>query len=143
MGLLSREDLLREGQLEVVKVELGNDEFVYVRAMSGHDRDVFEQSLLKEKLDEKGNLKGYDRSMEDFRAKLAVLTICDEKGELLLAAKDYPMLSKRISITKLEKIITAAQNLNKISEQDKEDLVKNSNAGLEDSSSSGSAENWA
>jgi hypothetical protein len=139
--LLDRKSLLKKDVLEIVQVDLGNDEFVCVRSMTGHERDLFEQSLMKEKTDANGNLKGYDRSLEDFRAKLAVLTICDEAGELLLNPDDYTLLSRRMSIIKLEKIITAAQKLNKITEQDKEELVKNSEAAPDGSSNSGSVEN--
>jgi hypothetical protein len=137
--LLSREKLLSKCDLLIEKVELGNDEFVYVRSMTGHERDLFEQSLVKEKLDKKGNLTGYDRSLEDFRAKLAVLTICDEKGDLILDPKDYDTLSRSIRIDKLEKIVEAAQNLNKITDKDKDDLVKNSEAAPDGNSNSDSA----
>jgi hypothetical protein len=141
MALLNREDLLKKDDLKVEKVDLGEDEYIYVRCMTGHERDKFEQSLMKEKTDSRGNIKGFDRAMEDFRAKLAVLTICDEKGELLLRHNDYVALSRNMRIDKLEKIIEASQKLNKITDQDKEEMVKNSDAGLEDNSSSGSVEN--
>ena len=140
MGILNRKSLLQKQKLEIVQVDLGNDEFVFVKEMTGHERDQWEQSLLVEKKDEKG-VTSYERSLEDFRAKLAVCTLCDEGGELLLEARDCSTLSQNMGAKRLETIINAAQKLNKISEEDKEALVKNSSAGQVDNSSSGSAKN--
>ena len=138
---LSRGSLLQKEELEKVKVDLGKDEFVYVRQMTGRERDNFEQSLIKEKKDIKGNIISYDRALGDFRAKLAVVTVCDEAGKLLFLPDDYSLLSQNMSAARLEKIVNVAQKLNAISEEDKEILVKNSSAGQEDNSNSSSAEN--
>jgi len=134
-ALLAKEELKRE------KVEFEDGDFVYVRQMTGHERDAFEQSLLKKIRDKKGTVISYEQATEDFRAKLAVLTLCDEAGAPILEQKDYPLLSRNMSAKRLETIINKAQELNKISEEDKEELVKNSEVGLEDNSSSDSVEN--
>lgn len=141
MGQLGRADLLQKEILLREKVELGNDEFVYVTQMTGRERDNFEQSLVKKIKDKKGTVTGFEQVTEDFRAKLAVCTVCDEEGKLIFETKDYNLLSINMSAAKLEKIINAAQKLNAISEEDKEALIKNSEPGQEDSSNSGSAEN--
>ena len=140
-NLLSRESLLKKEDLIIKKVDLGKDEFVYVRQMTGHERDTFEQSLIKKIKDNKGIVTAFEQSTEDFRAKLAVCTVCDEKGVLLLKSTDYELLSQRMSAARLEKIINVAQKLNAISEEDKEELVKNFVAGPAGSSPSDSAEN--
>jgi hypothetical protein len=70
---------------------------------------------------------------------LAVCTLCDEQGNALLLPGDYPALSQAMSAAKLEKIVTEAQKLNKISEEDKEALVKNSEAVPDGNSISDSA----
>jgi division protein CdvB (Snf7/Vps24/ESCRT-III family) len=141
MKQLTRADLLTKEKLEVVKVDLGNDECVYVTQMTGRQRDNFEQSLLKKVRDNKGVVTSYEQVTDDFRAKLAVVTVCDENGTLLFEPKDYNLLSMSIGIVKLEKIVNAAQKLNAISEEDKESLVKNSGPEAADSSSSVSVEN--
>jgi hypothetical protein len=128
MGLLSREDLLTKEKLEVEKVDLENDNFVYVRQMTGHERDLFEQSMLKKNRDGKGTVISYETVTEDFRAKLAVHTVCDENGELILKPTDYGVFSRSISSRTLEKIINVSNKLNGISEEDKENLIKNSKA---------------
>lgn len=119
MKLLNKQDLLKKQELKIEKVVLSNDSFVFVREMTGRERDQFERSLYK--LDSENKIS---QTLEDFRAKLAVNTICDEKGNLILDAKDYADLSKNISASMLEKIVNKAQELNKITEEDKEALVK-------------------
>lgn len=141
MGLLNRKDLLKKEVLQVEKVDLGNDEFVCVKQMTGRERDQFERSLTREKRGKDGKIKDYEQNLEDFRAKLAVRTVCDEEGNLILHPEDYPVLSMSMSAAKLEKIINKAQELNKISEEDKEALTKNSNADPDGDFNSGSVEN--
>jgi hypothetical protein len=109
--------------------------------MTGRERDNFEQSLIKEKKDTKGNVVSYDRALGDFRAKLAVVTCCDEEGKGLFLPDDYNLLSQNMSAKRLELIVNAAQKLNAISEEDKEALVKNSEAGQPGNSPSGFVEN--
>ena len=132
-GLLTRDALLTKQELKIEKVDLGDGVHVYVREMTGHERDIWERSIYE--FDK--NNKPVNR-LEDFRAKLAVCTVCDEEGELLLTPKDVLQLSKSIGASRLEKIIDKAQNLNKVSEKDKEDLTKNSEADLVGNSSSDS-----
>jgi hypothetical protein len=138
MKILDRNALLAKEKLEIVKVDLGNDECVYVRQMTGRERDRFEQSLIKENKNAEG---GYEKSLEDFRAKLAVCSLCDEQGNAVLKQEDYPLLSQNMSAARLEKIINVAQKINKISEEDKENIVKNSSGDPVANSSSDSVEN--
>jgi len=138
--LLDRKALLTKEKLEVVRVDLGKDEFVYVKQMTGRERDNFEQSILKKNKDSKGVVIGFETVTEDFRAKLAVVTLCDENGNLLLTQSDYPALSISMSAARLEKIVNAAQKLNAITEEDKEELIKNSVVGQADNSLSDSVE---
>ena len=137
-NLLNRSQLLEKEELQIEKIEFENGDFVYVRQMTGHERDTFEQSLLTKKRDNKGNVVAIEQATEDFRAKLAVQTVCDENGNLLLKRDDYLRLSMNISAAKLEKIIEVAQRINAIGEKDKEELVKNSEAVQDGNSSSNS-----
>ena len=137
---LSREKLLEKEELEIVEVDLGKGEFVCVRQMTGRERDQFEKSLMKETKDKKGNVD-YERNLGDFRAKLAVNTVCDEEGKLVFRPQDYETLSVNISALRLEKIVNEAQKLNAITEEDKEELVKNLDAAQSGSSTLDSAEN--
>lgn len=141
MILLTREALLQKDDLKVEKVELSKG-YVFVREMTGHEKDVWEQSMLKQKPSGNKN-KGveYETTLEDFRAKLAVVTVCDAEGNLLFKPEDARVLNKMMSATNMERIVTAAQKLNAISEQEKEELLKNSEADQTDSSNSNSVEN--
>ena len=121
--ILNRDSLLQKEVLEVTEVDLGNNEVVYVRQMTGHERDNFE-GLLVTKV-KKGKTIDFEQNLEDFRAKLVVSCICDEDGKLLLEPNDYKLLSRNMSAFKLEKIVNVAQKINKISDEDKEELVKN------------------
>ena len=138
-NLLNRETLLKRDELKTEKVEFENGDFVYVRQMTGRERDNFEQSLVKESQDAKGNIT-YERSLSDFRAKLAVCTVCKENGDPIFLPGDYGALSKNISAAKLEKIVNVAQRLNRITDEDKEALVKNSDAVQDGNFNSNSAE---
>ena len=123
MGLLTKKNLLTKQQLEIKQVDLDDGNYVFVKEMTGHERDSFEKSLYV--VTGEGKNSKVTTKLDDFRAKLAVCTVCDEKGELLLAFSDYPKLAKSISARNLEKIVNEAQSLNKISEDDKEALTKN------------------
>ena len=140
MGQLDRIALLTKQPLKVEKVEFENGDFVFVTEMTGHGRDVFEQSLVKKGKDAKGNVT-FEQVTEEFRAKLAVCTVCDEAGEVIFNKEDYLKLSANIGAARLEKIVNAAQKLNAITKEDQEALVKNSESDREDNSSSGSVKN--
>jgi hypothetical protein len=138
MGMLGREGLLVKEELTIEKVDLDKGDFVYVRQMTGRERDRFDQSLMEEKTDRSGR-KTYERNLSDFRAKLAVNTLCDEDGKNLLNPQDIATLSQNMSAARLEKIMNKAQELNKITEEDKENLVKNSEGDQVADSTSDSA----
>ena len=126
MGLLTREGLLAKEELEIKKVDLGNGDYVFVRQMTGRERDSFERTLVEiGEVKDDGTKPEVISRNEDFRAKLAAHTVCDDKGNLILQPGDYETLSQNISAKRLEKIITVAQRLNKITDEDKENLVKN------------------
>jgi len=136
MGFLDRKKLLTREKLEIVRVDVGDGDWVYVRQMTGRERDQFERSLFDVTDDNQPQ-----RRLENFRSKLAVSTICDEQGVLLFTMKDVDALSDSISARRLEMIVSKAQQLNKITEEDKEKLVKNSEGGPAASFSSDSVEN--
>jgi hypothetical protein len=126
MALLDRKALLAKEKLEIKKVSLNDKDFVYVRQMTGFERDRFEKTLMTEIRNKKGTIVEYEQNLENFRSKLAVKSVCDKEGNLILQDGDYDLLSKNMSAKTLEAIINIAQELNKISEEDKENLVKNS-----------------
>jgi len=137
MGLLKKDKLLQRQKLDITRVDLGDGEYVYVRQMTGRERDRFEASILK-RVNRGGGKMDFETDTQDFRAKLAACTMCDEKGELLLAFDDYTQLSENMSAARLEQIIEVAQRINRITREDEEELVKHSGADQGDYSGSGS-----
>jgi len=136
--LLNREMLLQKDDLKIEKVELSKG-YVFVREMTGHEKDVWEQSMLKQKT-VNGKVE-YETSLDDFHGKLAVITVCDAEGNLLFKPEDFRLLNKAMSASNLERIVNAAQKLNAISEKDRDEILKNSEADPEEGSNSSSAEN--
>jgi len=140
MKTLSKTELLTKEAVQIVPVEFEDGTGVYVRSMTAFEKDAFEQSLRIEVKNKKGETS-FELSLGNFRAKLAVNTICDEKGDLILTTQDFLNLSKNMSAGRMEQIVNAAQKLNAITEEDKEDILKNSVAGEAGNSNSDSVEN--
>jgi hypothetical protein len=136
MGMLNREALLTREKLEVKKVDLGDDEFVFVREMYASEKNDFENSIMEWVPNEDGKYV-MERKLDHFRAKLAVCTVCDEIGTNLFTVEDIEALSKSISAARLEKISDVASMMNAIGPADKAALVKNSDAVPSGNSSSG------
>ena len=126
--------------MKIEKVDLEGGEYVFIKQMNGTARDRFEQSL-SEAVKKKDGTTEYERRIDNFRAKLAVCTLCDEGGNLLLTNDDVGILSDAMSSAILEVIVNKAQEMNKITDTDKENMVKNSVAAPSGSSISGSVEN--
>jgi len=128
MGLLNKERLLTKSLLSIQKVELGKGDFVFVREMTGRERDSFEKMILVDEENEKGETV-FKRNFKDFRAKIVTMTMCDEKGNLLLDINDVEKLSTNMSASQLEKIVKVTKELNKMDVEDSAELVKNLEAG--------------
>lgn len=103
---------------------------VYVRAMSGVERDAWEKSLLE------GRGKNQRVNTDNVRAKLVAKVTCDEKGERVFTDADAVELGKgRVDV--LNRIFSKAQELSGVSDKDVEELGKGSApAAGNDSSSS-------
>lgn len=142
MGLKTRDELLTKEVLKIEKVDLNETDYVYVTEMTGAARDKFENSLLKKVRDPKtGLVASYEQATDNFRSKLAVNTICDENGNLILQPGDWTKFSESIGARNLEKIIEKANELNGIGAKDQEEIIKNSVADQVGNSSSDSVSN--
>ena len=137
---LGRKAILEtQDELAIEKVELTRGH-VFVREMTGKEKNTWEQSMMK-KTSSQGNGAGYETTLDNYKAKLAVVTICDEKGKLFLDMRDLAKVNVMMSASNLEKVVNAAQKINAISEDDREDMLKNSEADQQDNSTLDSAEN--
>jgi len=117
-------EVLSQENGTVVKEAVVEEDYVFVRQMTGHEKSIWELSQVEKS--GQGKKVQYDVTLDDYRAKLAVVCVCDEKGELLFRPNDYKQFAMNISAAKLEKIVDVAQRLNAITEEDREEIVKNS-----------------
>jgi len=138
MALLSRGELLQPDEIKIEPVYVDEENYVYVREMSAKGKDNFEQSLTKEVRQEDGSID-FQSDPQDYRAKLLVNTVCDDQGNLLLTYEDVQALSENKGARKIEKLVNKASSLNAVSKQDRDDMVKNSEADKTAGSNSDSA----
>ena len=116
--ILTKDEILKANDLasEVVSVpEWGGD--VLVRGMTGAERDKFEASIVQ--------MKGRDQvvNMVNVRAKLASMTICDEKLNRIFTEADVKELSLK-SAHALQRVFVVAQKLSGIGDEDVKELAE-------------------
>lgn len=128
MAILTRDAILQAQDLpkELVKVPEWNGE-VYVRALTGVERDAFEQSIVEQKG------KSTKMNLRNLRAKLVALTAVDEKGDRIFSDRDAELLGQK-SAAALNRVFEVAQRLSGLSQEDVEELTKNSEDGQSEDS---------
>jgi len=102
---------------------------LYVRSLTGEERDYFEeQSLVK-----KG--KGRETSLKNMRARLVVLSVCHgpTNYEPVFVPADVQWLTKKNS-KPLDRLFEVAGRLSGITDRDLDELQKNSKSGQSDDS---------
>ena len=125
MGFLSREAILGADDLqrEVVHIaEWGGD--VYVRMLTGGERELFEQWAVVYRDGPVGT-----PTPRNLRARLAVLTVCDEGGKNLFTLADVEALAAKAS-PPIERIFDVAWRINRLGPGEVEALLGESNASL-------------
>lgn len=124
--MLTRDDILKAEDMAIERVDVpewspnGNkkdDAFVFVRNMTGRERDAFEKTIFTQRG------KKQIVNMENFRAKLFVHSVCDDKGELLFTDGDVKDLSGK-SAAPLQRVFDVASRLSGISSRDVEELTE-------------------
>lgn len=130
MALLTRDQILAADDLkrETLEVpEWGGE--VIVRSLTGTERDAFEDSVVKQR----GNSR--ELNLRNARARLVSLSLIDEAGNKLFTDKDVDLLGRK-SAAALDRVFAAAQRLSGLTENDIDELAKNSESGQSDSSTS-------
>lgn len=130
MALLTRDQILAADDLkrETIEVpEWGGE--VIVRSLTGAERDAFEDSVVKQRG------KSRELNLRNARARLVSLSLIDEAGNKLFTDKDVDLLGRK-SAAGLDRVFAAAQRLSGLTEQDLDELAKNSESGQSDSSTS-------
>jgi hypothetical protein len=120
---LTRDEILAAQDIatEVVEVpEWGGA--VRVRGLSGLERDELEASIVSRRG------KHVDVNLINMRAKLVAKSMVDESGALLFSEEDVRALGKK-SAGALQRVFEVAQRLAGLSDEDVEELTKNSESG--------------
>jgi hypothetical protein len=118
--MLTRDQILAAKQLprETVSIpEWGGD--VIVSVMSGTDRDAFEIAQYLE------SKNGPGEASRNGRARLCAFCVVDESGKKLFSESDLQQLGE-LNWQALERIMKVAQRLNKLTEDDMEQIKGNS-----------------
>ena len=117
MGLLSKSDILAAqdvAHVDVAVPEWGGS--VRVKMLSGTERDAFEMMLRdRAKLGQLG---------ENYRALLVAYAAVDEAGAFLFTLADIEALGAK-SAKALDRVVEAAQALNKLTDEALDDAIKN------------------
>lgn len=127
--VLSADDLLSATELPQEAIELGRLGIVYVRGMTGKERDAWEASLMRG--------RGAERRADtrNARARLAVRCLVDAQGNRLFKDDDAEKLGN-IRVDYLQKVFEAAQRLSGVTDSDLDDLGKSSGSADGGASSS-------
>lgn len=91
---------------------------VYVRAMTGSERDKYEASLIDKK-----DLPMHER-MLNMRSTLVVLCTVDEDGERVFNDNDTELVGAK-SANALDRIVQTAQELNVLADAQVEEIAGN------------------
>lgn len=95
---------------------------VYIKTLSGLERDAFEESYAEQK-------------MRAFRVRFLVLTLCDEGGERLFSDGDYDALGKKSSVV-INRLFEKAWSHNAFTSEAVESLGKDSPSAQSEGSTS-------
>ena len=129
--VLSKQDILQAKDVKIEQVEVPEwGGHVYVRSISALERGLIEEDAAKFK-----ESKGKGSFARTFTVKFASLALCDEKGKRLFDDKDIALLQEK-NAAAISRIAEAAQRLSGFSQEDMEELEKNSKGTQEDDSPS-------
>jgi hypothetical protein len=111
-SILAAKDILIE---KVLVPEWGGE--VFVKGMTGAERDQFEAAIVE--------IRGTSQrtNLNNVRARLASLTICDKDGTRLFKEADIQELGRK-SASALQRVFAVAQRLSGLSQEDVKELTK-------------------
>jgi len=114
--ILTKQDIFAANDIHTERVnvpEWGGD--VFVRTMSGTERDQLEASIIIEE---------DKRDLRNLRAKIVALSVVDEKGKRVFLFEDVLALGTK-SARALDRIFAVAQRLSGFTKKDVDELAKN------------------
>lgn len=122
---LAQQDTFRSTEVDVsewgtLNPETGEREktTVFVRELNARERDAFEHSCMQ------GKGKKQEFSTRGMQVKLVIMCACDAEGNRIFGESDTDMLFNKSSKV-VYRIYKAALELNGLSNEDEEELLKN------------------
>lgn len=94
---------------------------VRVKSLMGNERDGLEASMIV------GKGKNAQVNLENLRAKLVARSCVDENGKRIFDDTDIPALARKSALA-LNRVYEVAQRLSGITQEDVDELTKNSEA---------------
>jgi len=132
MSALTRSAILAALDIRTERVEIPDwGGHVFVRTMTGTERDAFEAATLKTRGED------IERNLENYRARLLTYCLVDETGAPVFVAEDDAKALGEKAIPALQKLFNVATRLNAMTEQDVKELTANLKGGPSASSISG------
>lgn len=122
MAYLSKDQILSSDDLgrEVVAVpEWGGE--ILIRALSGAERDQYEESHIQYRALKGGKIAAEPASLINIRARLVSLSAIDESGARLFSDQDVAALGQK-NAAALDRCFDVARRLSGLTEQDVKDL---------------------
>lgn len=114
-----KDKIFANDKLIVEAVEVPEwDVTVYVRTISGTERDAFEAASLVKKG------KTRETNLQNLRARMVVLCSCNEDGTPVFHPNEVDRVGA-LNARALDRVFTVAQRLNGWSEGDVEEMAKN------------------
>lgn len=109
--------------LKIVRVDVPEWGYgLYVRGLSGAERDALEEATVRARL---------DKEPSNIRGRMAAWAICTRDGKRLYADDDAEALG-RLSAAGLDRVYEAAAGISRLSARDAEDLEGNSGSAPSD-----------
>lgn len=127
---LTRESILAKQDVVTDRVDVPEwGGHLFVKAMTGKERDLFEESLIV------GRGKNREVNLRNMRAKLISRTAVNSRGEKLFTPTDVEVLGDK-SAAALQRVFSKAQDLAGLGDDDVDELT--AELGEEESAGSGS-----
>lgn len=124
--MLGREDILSASDIVTEDVEVSEwGGTVRVKGMTGTERNEFEASLII------GKGKNATMNMKNAMAKLVAAAIIDQDGNAIFKPADVEALGNK-SAKALARVYKVASSLSGLTEEDMEELTKNSESDPND-----------
>jgi hypothetical protein len=130
---LTKEEILQADDIQYDEVpvpEWGGT--VRIKTLTGEERDAFEEKIIQR--DPQGNRTGMD--LAQFRAKLLVRTMVDSEGKRIFKEQDIHELGRKSSAA-MDKVFVKVRDLNRMTDEDVEELTQGFERGQSEDSISG------